>query len=84
MKQYGAFYAKTHFSELLAAVTTGKKFLIGKHGKAVAMLIPYESGLAEEEQDAISEAVKDIKNLRSGTKLGKGLSIKQMKSHGRA
>lgn len=84
MEQFGAFQAKTHFSELLASVETGKKILISKHGRPVAMLIPLSKDLAEEEQGAISGAIRAIKNLRSGTKLGKGLSIKKMRSQGRA
>lgn len=84
MQQFGAFYAKTHFSELLADVETGKKFLISKHGRTVAMLIPFSQDLAEEDQGAISGAIRAIINLRSGTKLGKELTIKQMKNEGRA
>lgn len=84
MEQFGAFQAKTHFSELLADVETGKKFLISKHGRPVAMLVPFSKELEEEEQGAISGAIRAIKNLRSGTTLGKQLSIKQMKSEGRA
>ena len=41
MKQYGAFEAKTHFSELLAAVMRGEKYVITKHGAQVAMIVPY-------------------------------------------
>jgi len=84
MEQFGAFQAKTHFSELLAGVETGKKFLISKHGRPVAMLIPLSKDLVEEEQGAIAGAIRAIKNLRSGTKLGRRLSIKQMRSQGRA
>lgn len=84
MKQFGAFYAKTHFSALLADVATGKKFLITKNGRTVGMLVPYSEELKENEESTISGAIRTIRNLRSGTKLGRGLSIKQMKSQGRA
>jgi antitoxin (DNA-binding transcriptional repressor) of toxin-antitoxin stability system len=84
MEQFGAFYAKTHFSELLAEVAKGKKFLISKHGHTIAMLIPFSQDVAGEETGVVVGAIRAIKNLRSGTKLGKDLSIKQMKSEGRA
>lgn len=74
MKQFGVFYAKTHFSELLADVVKGEKFRITRYGRTVAMLIPVEE---EKDQNAVSGAIRAIKNLRSGTKLGKGLLIKQ-------
>lgn len=84
MKQFGAFYAKTHFSELLEAVSKGKKFLISKHEKPVAMLIPYTKNLKLGEEDSVASAIRAIHHLREGTKLGKDLSIKEMKKVGRA
>lgn len=40
MKHFGAFEAKTHFSELLREVMNGEKFTITKHGIQVAMIVP--------------------------------------------
>lgn len=81
MRQFGAFYAKTHFSELLADVAKGDKILITRHGLTVAMLIPFTQS---EEKEEVPSAIRAIKNLRAGTTLGKGLSIKEMKNMGRA
>jgi prevent-host-death family protein len=44
MKQFGAFEAKTHFSELLGAVMNGEKFVITKHGVQVAIKKLIEKG----------------------------------------
>jgi prevent-host-death family protein len=41
VKHFGAFEAKTHFSELLGNVINGEKFIITKHGVQVAMIIPF-------------------------------------------
>lgn len=35
--------AKTHFSRLLERVSRGERIVIGKAGKPVAMLVPYQA-----------------------------------------
>ena len=40
MRQVGAFEAKTHLSELLAAVEAGEEITITRRGRAVARLVP--------------------------------------------
>ena len=40
MREIGAFEAKTHLSELLAAVEAGEAFTITRRGKPVAELRP--------------------------------------------
>lgn len=40
MREVGAFEAKTHLSELLAAVEAGETVRITRRGKAVALLKP--------------------------------------------
>jgi prevent-host-death family protein len=40
MREVGAFEAKTHLSELLAAVVAGESITITRRGKAVAVLSP--------------------------------------------
>ena len=81
MKQYGAFEAKTHFSELLSDVINGEKFIITKHGVKVAMIIPFSE--AEEGINPVKEAIRSLKKLRKGITLGKNLSIKEMLKEGR-
>ena len=80
MKQIGAFEAKTHFSELIAAVLCGEEFTITRHGQKVAMLVPFTK---EEKESSAASAIRAIKTLRTGITLGKKLSIKQMKAEGR-
>ncbi len=79
-KEIGAFDAKTHFSELLAAVCLGKDFTITRHGQTVAKLIPFSE---EEKENACHSAIRAIKKLRQGIKLGKELTIKNLRSLGR-
>ena len=81
MKQFGAFEAKTHFSELLADVINGEKFIITKHGEQVAMIIPFKQ--EDKTIDPIQDAIKSLKNLRKGINLGKNLTIQQMRKEGR-
>jgi len=38
----GAFEAKTHFSQIIGKVENGQGFIITKHGKPVAKIIPFE------------------------------------------
>lgn len=40
MREIGAFEAKTHLSELLAAAEAGESILITRRGTAVARLVP--------------------------------------------
>lgn len=80
MKQYGAFDAKTHFSEMLNIVTQGEKCVITKHGTKVALLIPFS---AEEVVSPAEEAIRTIKASRKGITLGKKTSIKKLRAEGR-
>lgn len=81
MKQFGAFEAKTHFSEILAAVMQGEKFIISKHGVQVAMLIPFPQ--RGEGTTSIEDTIRSLKKLRKGVSLGKKLNIREMREEGR-
>ncbi len=81
MKHFGAFEAKTHFSELLGDVIKGEKFIITKHGVQVAMIIPFTK--AEENIDPVKDAIRALKKLRKGITLGKKFSIRKMLEEGR-
>lgn len=81
MKHFGVFEAKTHFSELLAEVMNGEKFVITKHGVQVAMIIPFNQ--KEEREDPVNDAIRDLKKLRKGIRPGKKLSIRKMIGEGR-
>lgn len=80
MKQYGAFDAKTHFSEMLCHVAQGEKCVITKHGVKVALLIPFS---ADEIESPAESAIRTIKAIRKGITLGKKLSIKKLRAEGR-
>lgn len=69
MKQVGTSEAKTHFSELLAAVSNGEEFAITKHGEKIALLIPFSS---QKQYGSVKGTIRCIKNLRSGTNLERG------------
>lgn len=47
MREVGAFEAKTHLSDLLAAVESGETITITRRGKPVAQLVPMPDGSAE-------------------------------------
>lgn len=81
MKQFGAFEAKTHFSELLGNVINGESYIITKHGEQVAMIIPFKG--EKRSIDPIDDAIRAIKKLRKGITLGKQLSIKNLIEQGR-
>lgn len=44
MREIGAFEAKTHLSELLAAAEAGESIIITRRGTAVARLVPAGQG----------------------------------------
>lgn len=81
MKHFGAFKAKTHFSEILGDVMNGEKFIITKHGVQVAMIIPFIQ--EKESVDPVKDSIRALKKLRKGITLGKNLSIKKMIEEGR-
>lgn len=81
MKQFGAFEAKTHFSEILGDVINGEKFIITKHGVKVAMIIPFSKD--EDSIDPVKDGIQALKKLRKGITLGKKLSIRKMREEGR-
>jgi prevent-host-death family protein len=64
MKTVGAFEAKTHLSELLAAVEKGEAFTITRRGKPVAELRPV--GLDLDRRRAALESIARTKASISG------------------
>jgi len=61
MREVGAFEAKTHLSELIAAVEAGEVVTITRRGRPVARLMP----IAESSAERVS-AVERIRHLRAG------------------
>lgn len=81
MKQFGAFKAKTHFSELLESVMHGEKFIITKHGVPAALLIPFTK--TKSESNPVKNAIRALKKGRKGVTLGKKLTIRKLIDEGR-
>ena len=79
METVGSFEAKTHLSQLLERAAKGEEFIITKHGKPVARLVP---PLAARSAPDVRDAVEAMKQFRKGRKLGV-LSIREMIEEGR-
>jgi len=75
----GSFEAKTHLPQLLERVSRGEKILITRHGKPAAMLVP---ALADDTTN-VQGVIAQIKALRRGNRLGKGLSVRDLIDEGR-
>jgi prevent-host-death family protein len=75
----GAFAAKTHLSNLLDRVERGDRILITRHGRAVAVLAPVEKHPTPNLVELAERALAASK----GTRLPKGLTIKDMINAGR-
>ena len=70
MRQVGAFEAKTHLSELLAAVEAGEEITITRRGRAVARLVPVAP------VEGRSAALAQIAALRERTRgMAPGLTV---------
>lgn len=61
MREVGAFEAKTHLSEIIAAVEAGETVTITRRGRPVARLVPVEA-----ESSSRAAAVERIRYLRTG------------------
>jgi prevent-host-death family protein len=74
----GAYDAKTHLPRLLDEVaTSGKSFVITKHGVPVARLVP-----ARFDASAPEEVIAALRAARRGVRLG-GLTVREMIEEGR-
>jgi prevent-host-death family protein len=78
MRKIGAYEAKTHLPKLLERVSRGERFIITKHGVAVAELIPTSSKGKQSAADAIAE----IRKFAKRHSLGK-LSLRKLIEEGR-
>lgn len=62
----GAFEAKTHLSALLERVEHGEEFVITRHGRAVARLLP----AAPAADPSVTDAVARLRELRASLNFG--------------
>jgi len=58
MTEVGAYEAKTHLADLLERVQRGERFVITKHGRPVAELVPTSVVDAQAVHRAIAEVAK--------------------------
>jgi prevent-host-death family protein len=60
MREIGAYQAKTHLPKLLEQVEKGERFVITRHGRAVAELGP----VGQRTESDVRRAIKDLRSLR--------------------
>lgn len=78
MTQIGVFDAKTHLPRLLKRVEQGERFVVTRHSRPVAELIPYRGPDA----DKVRQAIESLGEFREKHSLG-GLSVREMIKEGR-
>ena len=78
MSVIGAFDAKTHLPQLLRRVQEGERFVITKHNRPVAELIPYRP----RDSARIREAIDQLAAFQEEHSLG-GVPVRQLIEEGR-
>ncbi|MBU2743232.1 MULTISPECIES: type II toxin-antitoxin system Phd/YefM family antitoxin [Acidithiobacillus] len=78
MPEIGAYEAKTHLSEILDRVRQGERFIITKHGQAVAELQPPKGQGTEERRAAVAR----LKAFQASHDL-QGVSLRELIDAGR-
>jgi prevent-host-death family protein len=76
----GAFEAKTHLSSLLERVEKGERFIITRHGRPIAQLVPVEHEDAARRRAAV-DALRSFAERHKLT-LG-GLDWRELRDEGR-
>lgn len=78
MREIGAYEAKTHLSKLLERVEKkGERFIITKHGRPVAELVP----VAQRSPEKIRKAIDNLRAFQSRHRLG--ASVRELIDEGR-
>ena len=78
MPEIDACEAKTHLSQLLRRVQAGERFIITKHNRPVAELIPFQP----HDSDKVGAAIARLKAFQATHSLA-GLSVRRMIEAGR-
>jgi prevent-host-death family protein len=79
MNSVALTYAKAHFSELAERSANGEEIIVTRHDMPLVKLVP-ANRLSHKN---IQELFVEMDDIRSGTRLGDGLSIKKLKDTGR-
>ncbi len=77
MSEIGAYDAKTHLPQLLARVERGERFVITKHGRPVAELVP----VTRRDPAKARELVASMRALRA-TLQKRGVSLSDIRKRG--
>ena len=78
MPRIGASEAKAHLPQLLRRVQAGERFIITKHNRPVAELVPFQT----HDSDKVRTAIARLKAFQETHSL-EGLSVRQMIEEGR-
>ena len=81
MNAIGVYDAKTQLPKLLERVSRGERFVITKHGRPVAQLVPP----AAEAAPGVKEIIRQMQEWqeREGPTLGPDLTIRELREEGR-
>lgn len=78
MSEIGAREARAHLPQLLERVEAGERFVITRHKRPIAELIPYRGV----DTDQIRAAIDSLREFRESHSLG-GLAIQELIGEGR-
>ena len=73
MSKIGAYEAKTHLPKLLERVEKGERFVITRHGRPVAELVP----VSERDTKRVQRALTSLRDMRK-TFAKRGLKLKSV------
>jgi prevent-host-death family protein len=79
MREVGAYEAKTHLPKLLEQVEKGERFVITRHGRPVAELVP----VAGQDATAVRNAIEDLAALRAEL-AARGVGMRDLLSPGQS
>ena len=84
MPRIGAVEARNHLPRLLRRVQAGERFVITRHGRPVAELIPFRASdlNTDPDTDTVQAAIDDLKGFQRTHSLD-GLSVRKMIEAGR-
>jgi prevent-host-death family protein len=80
MEFVGSFEAKTHLAQLLDRVAQGEEFIITKHGKPVARLVPVTATMPKPD---VRQVIEELKVFSKGNTFGEGNTIRDLIEEGR-
>jgi len=77
MPDIGAYEAKTHLGQLLERVEKGERFVITRHGRPVAELVPAEG----RQRLTVRQQVAELNALRAAL-MSRGISARSLIARG--